>query len=201
MDHDWQITHLEYELAVVKAMVDELEQYLKSDLLYWQLSPAARIQPAPPMLTIGGYLFRAHRLREAADILSSVRRDDLLQVEQRFASITTEWRAAAESRVNREISARMNSWQWFVEDCLQRKRSCITYYATEAELRTILELLQGSFLTVKGMDVHGKRLADLDRQFKLRFKAGDFVWRSSLEAFYPVRRFWWLYGRPDLTFR
>ena len=199
MEDPWLVAQLNYELTVVNAMVDELEQYLKSDLLYWQLSPAARISPAPPMLTIGGYMFRAHRLREAAAILSTSKVEEIHQVEGRFTTITTEWKAATERRLDREANARLNSWQWFVDDCQQRRRSSVTYYATEAELRTIIELLLDDFPASERMDAHRKRLAGLDRQFRQWFKLGDFVWQSSLQPIYPIDRFWWLYGRPDLT--
>ena len=53
---------MKHDLIVIETMVAELKAYLKSGILFWQMTPAVQISPPAPMLTIGGYLLRAHRL-------------------------------------------------------------------------------------------------------------------------------------------
>jgi len=188
-------TNIAHDLAVVEAMAAEMEPYLKSDLLYWRLSPAAPISPPPPMLTMGGYLLRTHRLAGQRDGLNAEQRAQLEAAETTFQTAIQEWAAHTEKRIERELGARLNSWGWFVDDCQTQKKSCITYYTTEAELRTIIALLMEAAARFGDVTAQGERLQGLDAQFQLWFQPGDFVWRAGLEPTYPRDRFWWLYGR------
>src|SRR5512136_2092270 len=53
------------DLAACRAMADELEAYLKSDVLYWQMDASRPGGDQLPKLTVGGFLERACRLRAA----------------------------------------------------------------------------------------------------------------------------------------
>lgn len=191
------LANITYDLTVLEAMVDELELYLKSDLLYWQLSPSVPITPPAPMLTLGGYHLRAYRLENQKEALDPAQQKRLAAVQDTFDKMIEKWTVHASQRMERELHARLNSWQWFVEDCQARKKACITYYPTEAELRTLIELLMDQARKLSDVGTYKKRLGELDAQFRPWFKAGDFVWRADLIAVYPESRFWWLYGRPQ----
>jgi hypothetical protein len=189
---------LRHDLAVVEAMVDELEPYLKSDTLYWQLSPARAIVPAAPMLTLGGLLLRLHRLRGQQEALTPEQRTQLGAIEKCWRFTLKVWKAHAATRMMRELDARLKSWSWFVEDCQAQKRACISHYSTEAELRTLIALLLDRAAEYEDVSRQRERLAQLDGQFRQWFKPGDFVWRPLLAPVYPAERFWWLYGQPHL---
>jgi len=186
-----------YDLAVVEAMVAEMEPYLKSDLLYWRLSPAVALRPAAPLLTIGGVLLRTHRLEGQSDHLTPNQQSRLSAASDAFRIVTEQWAAHMEKRMRRELDARLNSWQWFVDDCRERKQSCVAYYATEAELRTLLDVLIDAAAGLGDVAPQQRRLGLLDSQFRRCFQSGDFVWAAMLEPVYPRNRFWWLYGRPE----
>ena len=190
-------SEIAYDLAVVEAMVAEMEPYLKSDLLYWRLSPAVALRPAVPLLTIGGVLLRTHRLGGQSDRLTPTQRNRLSAASDAFRVVTERWAAHTEKRMRRELDARLNSWQWFVDDCCERKQSCVAYYATEAELRTLLDLLIEAAAGFGNVAPQQRRLVLLDSQFRRWLRPGDFVWAALLEPVYPRNRFWWLYGRPE----
>ncbi len=190
-------SEIAYDLAVVEAMVAEMEPYLKSDLLYWRLSPAVPLRPAAPLLTIGGVLLRTHRLGGQSDRLTPTQRNRLSAASDAFRVVTERWAAHTEKRMRRELDARLNSWQWFVDDCCERKQSCVAYYATEAELRTLLDLLIEAAAGFGNVAPQQRRLVLLDSQFRRWLRPGDFVWAALLEPVYPRNRFWWLYGRPE----
>jgi hypothetical protein len=175
----------------------ELEAYLKSDVLFWQLTPVVPISPPAPMLTVGGFLLRVHRLDGRRGLLNPVREQRLDAALKSFQDVTQEWSVHTEKRIRRELRSRINSWQWFVDDCQANKRSCITYYATEAELRTLIEHIFEFGHSFRNMDDLQARLVKLDALFRLWFKPGSFIWRGDLEQIYPQERFWWLYGLPD----
>lgn len=188
---------LRRDLAVVEAMAAELEPYLKSATLYWQLSPARAIVPAAPLLTIGGLVLRLHRLIGQREALTTEQLRRLAAAEESFRRTLTEWKAHAAARMARELEARLRSWSWFVEDCRAQKRSCVTHYPTEAELRTLIDLLLEEAAGCEDVSDQRDRLAQLDAQFRRSFEPGDFVWRPALASVYPRERFWWLYGRPE----
>ena len=188
---------LRYDLAAVEAMASELEPYLMSDTLYWQLSPAKAIVPVAPMLTLGGLLLRLHRLQGQEEALTPEQSARLASADQTFRSTLKSWKAHAAARMLRELDARLKSWSWFVEDCRAQKRACITHYPTEAELRTLIALLLDKAAEYEDVSQHRERLAQLDAQFCHWFRPGDFIWRPELAPVYPPERFWWLYGRPD----
>ena len=181
---------MKHDLIVIETMVAELKAYLKSGILFWQMTPAVQISPPAPMLTIGGYLLRAHRLAGRQKELDQEQGGRLTKVRSNFEAIIKEWSAHTEQRIGRELKARLNSWQWFVDDCQANKKSCITYYATEAELRTVIEHLVEIGPRFGNLDSQLRRLRNLDAQFIHWFKAGTFVWRGELEPVYPRARFW-----------
>ena len=53
------------DLAILAAMAAEMDDYLKSEVLYWPM-----VHGDMPRLTLGGYLMRQHRLQHLADILT-----------------------------------------------------------------------------------------------------------------------------------
>jgi hypothetical protein len=195
-EHD-ESAELRYDLAVAEAMAAELEPYLKSDTLYWQLSPAKPILPVPPMLTIGGLVLRLHRLEGQHEAMTPEQRTRLAATEEAFRSTFKVWKAHAAARMLRELDARLRSWNWFVEDCQAQKRSCIAHYRTEAELRTLIALLLEETNHLEDVSQQRRRLAGLDAKFRNWFEPGEFVWRPALARVYPRDRFWWLYGRPE----
>jgi len=176
-------------------MADELEIYLKSEILYWQLSPSVPITPPPPMLTLGGFWFRAHRLAGVKH--DSLQTRELTAINRSVAEIIGRWPVHAGQHVSQELEARLKSWNWFIDDCQEKKQSAVAYYATEAELRTTLAHLLRFGSQYADVSQHRDQLARLDGGLRACFKRGDFVWRSALEPAYPKSEFWWLYGRPE----
>jgi hypothetical protein len=209
MVHDWftqlltgrqtqdESAALQYDLAVIEAMTAELEPYLLSDTLYWQLSPARAVVPAAPMLTIGGLVLRLHRLAGQQQALTAEQRTRLATADQSFCDALKDWKAHAAARMVRELDARLKSWRWFVDDCQAHRRTCISHYPAETELRTLIALLLDKAAAYEDVSEQRELLAQLDARFRRWFEPGSFIWRPALEPVYPQERFWWLYGRPE----
>ena len=193
-------TSSDFDLAVVEAMAAEIKDYLLADILYWQLSPDHSISPPPPLLTIGGYLLRAQRLEGLRPELSPEQRDRLETAEKAFRQTMLTWAAHADQHIEHELKARLDSWHWFVEDCAANESSCTAYYATEAELRTVIALLIEAGTGVD-LSEYAQRLKAIDANFREWFRPGDFVWRPDLQVAFPADRYWWLYGRPEFPHR
>jgi hypothetical protein len=195
---EYVLHRIEHELAVLEAMATEMESYLKSDILYWQLSPAQRIFPPPPMLTIGGALLRARRLEALAEWMEPTLNQRLAAARVDLERALTEWRAHATQKMGRELDARLNSWRWYVTECQARNRSCVTSFPSEAEKRTILALLLEKAKGYMEVGEIERLVQGLDERFRQHFTPGEFIWDKRLEDAFPGRRFWWLYGRPEI---
>ena len=187
-----------HDMAVLEAMAAEMEPYLKSTILYWQLSPEQRISPPPPLLTIGGTLLRARRLEALRDTMEPEEAARLGDARAQFDQAIGEWPAHAARKIVHELDARLNSWRRYVADCQMRDRSCLNSFPSEAEKRTIVELLLDEGKDLIEVGPFRAQARALDGQFRAYFSRDDFVWDERLRTGFPKERFWWLYGRPEI---
>jgi septal ring factor EnvC (AmiA/AmiB activator) len=198
MRTEYHLQRVEHELAVLEAMAAEMEPYLKSNLLYWQLSPAERISPPPPMLTIGGALLRARRLEALEEEMTPELARRLEAASAELERTLAEWKAHAAQTMALELDARLNSWRRYVADCQARNQSCVTSYPNEAEKRTILALLLEKAADLTVTTAWEREVQGLDARFRQHFEPSEFIWDKRLEDAFPGEEFWWLYGRPEI---
>lgn len=187
------------DVAVLEAMAAEMEPYLKSEPLYWRLSPEKRISPPPSMLTIGGALLRAKRLDGFKEAMEPEQYARTKAVRAQIEETMAEWKAHAGQKMARELEARLNSWRQYTNDCQERKQSCLSGYPNGAEKRTIAALLIDEASGLTDVSEFREQVEALDAGFRPFFAPGEFVWDKRLTAVFPKQRFWWLYGGPEST--
>jgi hypothetical protein len=198
MSTEYAVRRVEHEMAVLEAMAAEMEPYLKSDILYWQLSPAQRISPPPPMLTIGGALLRARRLEALTEGMGPALRERLAAARLTLEAALTAWKAHAAQKMGLELEARLNSWRRYASECQARNQLCVTSFPSEAEKRTILALLLDRAEEPVEVGEFRQQLQGPDARFREYFEPGEFIWDERLESAFPAEGFWWLYGRPEI---
>ena len=66
------IQKLEQDVTILSEMAAQMDDYLKSDILFWKMG-----QGGMPMLTLGGYLMRQYRLLTLADLLPAARQEEM----------------------------------------------------------------------------------------------------------------------------
>jgi hypothetical protein len=185
---------MEQDLVVVEAMVDEMEDYLKSDVLFWQL-----VRGGLPRLTLGGYLMRQFRLLALPELLDAWQKERLESVVLRFNQALVEKVVRLEVKAHREIEARIRQWAEYLKDLAWEGSASIASYPSAVETRAmiaaIVEALQAAPYQLQ-VQVLG-RVALLDANLRRHWKRGSFVWQAEWAAAYPPGRFWWLYGRPQ----
>ena len=186
------------DVVVLEAMAAEMEPYLKSDLLYWRLSPEKSISPPPSMLTIGGALLRVKRLEGSKEELEPEQYKRMKAARSLVEEAMAEWKAHAGQKMARELEARLNSWREYANDCQERRQSCLSGYPNGAEKRTIAELLIDKASGFADVSEFRERVEALDAGFRPFFAPGEFIWDMRLTAVFPLERFWWLYGGPEI---
>jgi hypothetical protein len=188
---------IERDTALCAAMADELEAYLKSDILFWEPS---RRQPGSlslPKLTVGGFLLAIRRLGTLKDYLDPNQRDVLMCAEDELARQRSQWQRRYQNKLSRELRSRQDAWAWYLDDVRQQSESAIAHYAHQVETRVKTDLLLEELRNI-GSDIDASltRQAGLDRRLGAFFTVGEFCWIEELAAGFPPDRFWYLWGQP-----
>jgi hypothetical protein len=174
------------DLAFLMSGVDQLEEYLLSDELYWPLSGPGRL----PLLTIGGLLLAARRLR--ARELSGADAAQLTGLENRLDVVRAKWRSAWERKCRREVHARLGLWQNYLADTRQSPETLAPDFPQQVQWRVLLHLLLSEF---SAPPPEASALEELDTILKEFWLPGGFVWEAELEKAFPQAEFWYLYGK------
>ena len=179
------------DAVAVRAMAAALDSYLYGDDLYGVLPGAL------PRVTVGGVLLRLHRLRALCAQLNAEQVAALEQAERDLAEARVEWALHYARKIARELSARQDSFNWFLTDCEENPPRCAESYPPEAEKRTIIHhLFEAGAEDGLQLGELEQRQRALDGRLRRHFRAGDFVWSAHAQPAYPRSVFWWLYGRP-----
>lgn len=185
-------TKRDEDIAIVVAMSEELEDYLRHDVLFWPMSVSTM-----PRLTLGGLFMRLHRLSALRDQLTPEKRTLFDQAQVRVNDVLANQTVATEQRAHQEIEARLRQWQTSMRDWLQNAPTP-AFYATSVEVRVILSALFDKLSTPPyRLDSELiQRLQGLDQALRGRWQSGEFIWPSAWQPAYPHQRYWWLYGLP-----
>jgi hypothetical protein len=174
-----------FEESVARAMLNELEAYLKSDVLFWQVDPN-ELGSRMPQLTIGGLLEALLRAQAAGTAGIESMRVALETIRQRHMVRYLD-------RAEKEAGSRLNLWSAYLDD-YTRDRDAADYYANEVRTRLKIDLLLNELETERrGLEVR-LRIDLLDRRLSGVFMPGEFVWDERLAVWLPKDEYWWLYG-------
>ena len=184
------------DLQTVEIMVDEMESYLNSDNLF-----GPTLHADQPLITLGGYFLREHRLQALADQrLDSGERARLEAARSKFASLAAEQQHRIREKVQQELDARINQWRGYIEE-LEEAPENADYYRVEVEKRAILAALRRQTPEyVSAFQLSPdliRQIDELDTRLRRRWRAGSFVWPDAWKPAYPDSAYWWLYGRPS----
>ncbi len=180
------------DVDVLEAMSIGMDDYLDSDVLFWPMSQKANL----PMLTLGGYLMREHRLLQLSDQLSEVDRERVVTSVQRFNEALANRIVRFETKANLELEARLRQWQEYLRDLDRGTADKTSNYATAVETRAMIDSLIGR-LQMPPFQLEPRslqHLASLDTTLRDRWRPGDFVWPDGWQPAYPSSDDWWLYG-------
>jgi hypothetical protein len=184
---------LHEDLEVVEAMAAEMDEYLRSDVLFWPM-----VKGNLPRLTLGGYLMREHRLLALRDQLDTADQARLDAAVERYNQALVEKIVRFEARAHEELHARLRQWGEYLKDVQHDSTSARDYYPSAVESRAMIAaLLEKLGLPPYQLEANVTRELDFyDRTLRNHWQPGDFVWPDSWRPAYPETAYWWLYGRP-----
>ena len=186
------VEKLERDLVVLEAMAAEMDEYLRSDVLFWPLSGSGDL----PRLTLGGYLMRQHRLLELRDLLDMEEQERLHAAIAQYHDALEEKVVRLEKKAHEELEARRRQWREYLRDA--ERGAGISYYPSAVETRDMIEALIAQ-MRVSPYQLQPEipqKLALLDRQLRRHWQPGDFIWPPEWQPAYPSEEYWWLFGHP-----
>lgn len=183
---------LRRDLEILEAMAAEMDDYLRSEVLFWPMS-----HPDLPRLTVGGYLMRQHRLLALPELLDTTEKARLEAAVGQFNEALVEKVVRFEQRAHQELHARLRQWSEHLRD-MKRDATNRDFYATTAETRTMIEALIEKLKMPPYQLEPGvlEELGAYDNNLRKRWRTGEFIWPAGWEPAYPKREYWWLYGQP-----
>ncbi|RMH01447.1 MAG: hypothetical protein D6706_01775 [Chloroflexi bacterium] len=186
------IKKLKSDLAILEAMASEMDSYLVSDVLFWRM-----MKGGMPMLTLGGYLMRQHRLLALRHLLEPEEIGRLDTAVMQFNQAVTEKIVRLEQKAHHELDARIRQWSEYLKDLAQGE-SAHSNYPVAVEARAMIEAIidQLQMPPYRLEPTVPERVTMLDKSLKSRWQKGTFVWPAEWESAYPAAKYWWLYGRP-----
>ena len=190
----------ETDLAVVAAMAAQFESYILKGQVYRTVvvpTPGDRRRDGEhPVQSSGGdVLARLHKLAAQSESLSPEQRQTLAEAKAQIDTATGRLPSHYQALLLREARARLNSLNWFLDDCSENRRECRVQYPFEirnrqriAEISKALEACSADALTTQ--------LASVDQRLQGMLTRGEFVWEAKVAHVYPREEYWYLYGLP-----
>lgn len=185
------IEKLKQDLVVLEMMAGLMEEYLRSDVLFY---PGPRTDL--PKVTLGGYLMRQYRLLQLRDLLDMEEQSRLHEAIGQYNSALDERVVRFETKAHTELEARLRQWQEYLREV--KRGVNIAYYESAVDTRAMIDALVAQLrVSPYELDEEIPRdLALLDRELSRVWERGEFIWPREWQPAYPREEFWWLYGHP-----
>lgn len=185
----------EIDLAVLAAEIEELEEYIVKGEVYRTLRVSTPSGVQQVQMSGGDVLTRLFRLegeRESLPVEQRSRVKDLaLQAHSTIYSLRTRFH----DLLKREVKARIDSLNWFLDDVLGDPKRARTEYPYEIRNRQRIAVMVDELAENFTPELKGE-LKRVDERIRLIVQPASFAWDSRLESLFPRERFWYLYVSP-----
>jgi hypothetical protein len=187
---------LKQDLEIIQAMVEELTNYLNSDVLFWPMFKASY-----PKMTLGGYFMRQRRLQRLSYLLNDSEQDKLRQIAIQFNELTFDKKALLLKKGTQELRTRVNQWKEHLLEYWDSEIIEEHFYAADAEVRTMIaDLIFGLEIDLSQVDKDLLYQIDsLDDSLRANWQEGDFIWPEEWFPAYGRSDYWWLCGMPRIA--
>ncbi len=186
----------ETDLAVVVAMASQFESYIMRGELYRTVAVTTASQVEERVQSSSGdILGRLHKLTAQSDELSAEQNQTMADAKARIDEVTARLPSHYQALLLREARARLNSLQWYLDDCQENRRECRVQYPFEIRNRQRIGEI-GKALDAAGARALAPQLEGIDLRLRRLTIGGEFVWEASVAHVYPDSEYWYLYVLP-----
>lgn len=183
------------DLAVLEAFAAELEEYIIKDELYRTVRVHLPSGDQMIQMSGGDLLTRIFRLQAEADRLTPEQQARFDAARSSAEKTIYSLRTRFHQRLLREIKARLDSLNWFLDECAAEPARCRGEYPFEIRNRQRIDAI----LQEVGSDLPPdlkSQINRVDERIRMIVRPGNFAWDARLEGAFPRTRFWYLYVSP-----
>jgi hypothetical protein len=183
------------DLAVLEAFAAELEEYIVKDELYRTVRVHLPAGDQMIQMSGGDLLTRIFRLSAERDRMTPEQQARFDAARSSAEKTIYSLRTRFHQRLQREIKARLDSLNWFLDECAAEPSRCRGEYPFEIRNRQRIDAILGEL----GADLSPELKSQINRtddRIRMMVRPGNFAWDSRLEPVFPRTRFWYLYVSP-----
>ena len=145
--------------------------------------------------SVGDVLARLHKLTAQSALLTAAQKEALTEAKAQIEEATGRLPSHYQALMLREARARLNSLNWYLDDCSENRRECRVQYPFEIRNRQRIAEI-GKALDEAGAAALSTQLATIDQRLGSLLGSGEFVWDATVEQVYPREEYWYLYALP-----
>ncbi|MCB9421578.1 MAG: hypothetical protein H6667_17365 [Ardenticatenaceae bacterium] len=186
-----EVGKLAQDVTILAEMAGEMEEYLRSDVLFWQL-----MKGGLPKLTLGGYLMRQHRLLALPKLLTDEEQAVVDTAVAQFNRALVEKIVRLEQKAHQELEARIRQWGEYLKDFRWERGAAVAGYTSAVETRVMMTAVTDK-LQMPPYQLNSRitdQIAVLDGNLRSRWRPGSFLWPEAWQPAYPRTDYWYLYG-------
>ena len=183
------------DLAVLEALTAELEEYIIKDELYRTVRVHLPAGDQMIQMSGGDLLTRIFRLSAERDRLTPEQQARFDATRSAAEKTIYSLRTRFHQRLQREIKARLDSLNWFLDECSSDPARCRGEYPFEIRNRQRIDALVSELGTDLPAELKNQ-ISRIDERIRMIVRPGSFAWDTRLEPVFPRTRFWYLYVSP-----
>ncbi|MCB0114143.1 MAG: hypothetical protein R2873_09810 [Caldilineaceae bacterium] len=186
------------DLAVVKEMASEFQNYILNDEVYHTLVVRTRQGDERIQSSGGDLLARLQKLQGQINELTPEQQDELRQLRRQLDESMADFRTRFHGLLEREVKARLNSLKWFLDECQQDRRQCRVSYPFEIRNRHRIDAIWEILDDAPPEGMRGQ-IEAVDRRIRGTTGPAEFVWDDHVKGIYPQEKYWYLYVLPSVV--
>ncbi|MFN8464256.1 MAG: hypothetical protein U0X20_01835 [Caldilineaceae bacterium] len=183
------------DLAVLEAFAAELEEYIIKDELYRTVRVHLPAGDQMIQMSGGDLLTRIFRLSAERERLTPEQQARFDAARSAAEKIIYSLRTRFHQRLQREIKARLDSLNWFLDECSSDPARCRGEYPFEIRNRQRIDAIVSELGTDLPAELKNQ-ISRIDERIRMIVRPGNFAWDARLEGVFPRTRFWYLYVSP-----
>jgi hypothetical protein len=183
------------DLAVLEAFAAELEEYIIKDELYRTVRVHLPAGDQMIQMSGGDLLTRIFRLSAERERLTPEQQSRFDAARSAAEKIIYSLRTRFHQRLQREIKARLDSLNWFLDECSSDPARCRGEYPFEIRNRQRIDAIVSELGTDLPAELKNQ-ISRIDERIRMIVRPGNFAWDARLEPVFPRTRFWYLYVSP-----
>jgi len=190
-----EVTEVDSMLSNAAAMADALEYYLIEGNIFRTVMVRRPHGLERLTMSTGELLTSVNTLQAQQALLTPEQNAQLENITANIARARTQMHTLFHDIIVREIMSRLDSINWFLHDCENKKADYRANFPSEMRNRQRIEEMLKALGNELSEDVTD-RIDRIDQRIRQVTYPADFNWPPAMQEIYPQNPYWYLYLLP-----